>query len=96
MLSNYKRLTIFDIIEFAQVKEINVNADQMKLVSNDFLALYDSTSRKIYLFGQSDDFTLEKEINLANKIETGLWLASDKTRSLSFYNQTQLKYFDFD
>ena len=75
---------------------VNVNAYQMKLVSNDFLALYDSTSRKIYLFGQSDDFTLENEIDLANKIEAGLSLVRDKARSLSFWNQTKLMYFDYD
>ncbi len=67
----------------------------MKPVSSDYLALFDSTSRKIYFYSQRDDFNLEKEFNLSDKIDTGLELARDTTKSLLFFNEFNINVCNF-
>jgi hypothetical protein len=100
MLGDDRLLRIFELEEFARVKEISVDADQMKLVSGDYLAVFSTTSGRLCLYGQFDDFSLEKEIEIDFEEEIddddGLMVARDKTRSLTLYNSTKIKYFDFD
>jgi hypothetical protein len=100
VLCSTRKLKIFDLGNFELVKEIDVNADQMKLVSDDGLALFDSASRKVYLFEPGNDFSLNKEVSLVRYIDTYFYanlpvtLARDQTKSISFCNKTQVVCFD--
>ncbi len=76
-----EKLKIFGLPSFNRIREIDLNADQMKLVSTDYLALFDSKSRMVYLYEQDDE-----QISLAESIEDGFTLASDQNKSISFYN----------
>ncbi len=96
VLCSTGKLKIFDLERFELTKEIEVNADKMKLVSPDHLALFDTDSCMAYLFEQDCYFNLTEKFEFSNSLAVGLKLASDKTKSLAFYNQTQMKYLSFD
>ncbi len=96
VLCNTHKLKIFDLQTFDLVKEIDVNATQMKLVSTDYLALFNPTSRMMYFYSEDGDFALDEEVSLAESIEAGLTLAHDKTRFISFFNHNLIKYFDIN
>jgi hypothetical protein len=97
-LCSTQKLKIFNLARYDLVKEISINADQIKLVSTEFLALYDSTSRMLCLYNQGAEFefALLEKINLVGSIETGLKLARDKTRFISFYNEKKMKFLDIN
>jgi hypothetical protein len=92
VICSNRKLKIFDLNKFDLVKEIDVNANKMKLASTRFLVLFCSTSRVMYLFDQCGDFALHEKISLAESIDAGLTLARDTTKFVSFYNESQIKY----
>ncbi len=79
---------------FGLVKEIDVEATQMKLVSTDFISTFNPTSRMMYFYIQDGDFALDEEANLAESIDAGLTLAKDNTQLISFFNDTYVKFFN--
>jgi hypothetical protein len=91
VLYSNQQLKIFQLKASCLVKEINVNANQLKLVSTDYLALFNSTSRTVYLYNQDRRFDKVKELNLTESIEPGSKLSSDKTKFIAFYNNNQMK-----
>ncbi len=95
VLCSTQKLKIFDLKAFDLVIEIDTKANQMKLVSTEFFALYDSAWRILHLHSQ-DGFALVEKINLIGTIETGLKLARDKTRFITFYNEKKMKFLDIN
>jgi hypothetical protein len=87
------KLKIFDVDSFDLVKEIDTNANRIKLVSTDYLLLFDSSTRIGYFYQQERDFDKLDEIDFANLIEKGFRLSErDKTEFISFYDSTSIKY----
>jgi hypothetical protein len=62
VLCSASKLNIFDLEKFELTKEIDVNADQLKFVSTDYLALFGSASRRVYLFEPDGDFNSTQEL----------------------------------
>jgi hypothetical protein len=86
-------LRIFELSTFDLVREIDVKADKMKLVSNSHIVLFDWTDQVIYLYNQSgqklDKVYLEiigtYYVN-ADKSSTILLFNKSHTRSINFHN----------
>jgi hypothetical protein len=96
VLCDIQTLKIFNAKTLSLLKEISVNANIISLVSNDYLVLFNSTSRMIHLYDQNGPvFDLKESALLDDKIEAGFVLASDKAKCFTFYNHTQMKYLTF-
>jgi hypothetical protein len=93
VLTKHQKFMIIDLKSSEVLEEIAVNADQLKLVSTDYLALFDSTSRMIYLYDQNEPFDFYEEVNLGEAIEDDMELLKDKSKYFTFYNETQMEYF---
>jgi hypothetical protein len=95
---NKKVLRIFDLNTFDLVKEIDVKADRIKLVSNSYIILFDEHKKVLYLYDQSDDF--EK----LNQVDMKPWLERDeltlvfneKSSTIVFASYTQVKDIHFN
>jgi hypothetical protein len=91
-LCSSKKLKIFNVQTGNLVKEIETNANQIKLVPTENLILFDSTNRKVHLFEQFGEFRKLDDIDLAQSLETGLIINRDKSKNLVFYSSTCMKY----
>jgi hypothetical protein len=91
-LCNCKKLKIFEIESGDLVKEIETDADQIKLVSVDRLVLFDSANRVVHLYDQSGEFCKLEEDNLAQSLERDLKINRDQSNCLAFYNSTSMRY----
>jgi hypothetical protein len=96
VLCNTKKLKIFDLKTFDLAKEIDTTANQMKLLSTDYLALFDSNSCTIYFYDQDLLFGLGENVNFLGDTIDSLTLARDKTQTYSFFSQAQMKFYDFN
>jgi hypothetical protein len=96
ILWNNKKLRVHDLKTIRSVKEINVDAHQIKLVSTDYLALFNSTSRMMFFYDQDKDFDFEVEVNLAKEIDANLTLVQDKTKKFTFFSKTKMKCINFN
>jgi hypothetical protein len=63
------KLLIFDLNTFDFIKQIDVLADQIKLVSTSHLILFDSSEKMLFLYSQSGDFELLDEVDLSYLFE---------------------------
>ncbi len=85
LLYSSQILKIFDLKTFDLVHEIvNVNANQLKLVSTNYLAAFNSVTGMVYLYRQDDDFAFQENVNLAKSLDAGLILVRDKTPLIHF------------
>jgi hypothetical protein len=91
-LCSSKKLKIFNVKTGNLVKEIDTNANQIKLVTTEYLILFDSINRKVHLYEQFGEFCKLDDIDLAQSLETGLIINRDKSKNLAFYNSTCMKY----
>jgi hypothetical protein len=95
-LGKFKKLKIFSIESGLLVKEIETNANQIKLVSTDYLVLFDSEKRVVYFYEQNGEFRKLDEVDLAQSIDTNLVVSRDRSSILSFYNSKLMKYVSLD
>jgi hypothetical protein len=91
-MCNTKQLKILSIESFELVKVIETDANQIRLISIDYILLYDSAKRCACLYEQYGDFNQLKEINLDESIEDGLCMNRGTSKRISFYNSTCIKY----
>jgi hypothetical protein len=91
IVCNTKKLKIFDIEKLDLVKEIDIIANQIKLVSTSHFVLFDSTSRLIQLYDQYSSFKRLHEVHLAQSIDSDLSIAHDRTNYLTFFNHKLMK-----
>jgi hypothetical protein len=92
-LCSTHKLVIFDLGTIDVVKEITVNATQIKLTLTGNLYLFNSTNRVICVYDSGDNFEKFDEIRLSEeKIESGLVMAKDKTDCITFYNKSKMVY----
>jgi hypothetical protein len=94
-----KLLMIFDLETFDLVKEIDVAADQMKLVSTGHLFLYNPRVNMLFLYNQSGDFEELGKVQLdcftENDNDLPLTMNEDASTTISFYNYSRVKYISF-
>jgi hypothetical protein len=95
---NSSLLRIFDLNTCDLVKELEVEADQMKLVSTTHLILFDSDKQVLFLYNQSDDFDKLEHVDLKPWLESEeLNLSGCGTSSqILFYNQSCVKCTSFN
>jgi hypothetical protein len=86
------KLKVFDLSTFGLFGELDVDANQMKLVSDRYLSIFNSATRLVYLYDQSS-MNKEEEINLDRTINTGLQISSDKSRFISFVDKNRIRWF---
>ncbi len=88
------KLMIFDLKEFDLVKEIEVQTNHMKLVSNRYLALFHSYLRSLCLYDQVN-FEKVSEINLELEQLIGYdhAIASDRTELVLIGDHTHVTWF---
>jgi hypothetical protein len=97
ILSNKKKLKIFELSTLNLKKELYIEADMMKLVSTRYLILYNAFTKVVYLFNQSGDFEIVKTVKIGNSFDRDLpWLNVDNSPTISFYNETSLRHINFD
>jgi hypothetical protein len=93
-----KVLRIFDLQTCDLVKEFDVKADNIKLVSTSYLILWDRQRKILHLYDQSDDF--EK----LDQVDMRLWLDCDQfslsttetSSTLLFCGRSQAKTISFN
>jgi hypothetical protein len=91
VLCNNNKFKIFDFETFEVLMEVDTKASQIKLVSLDYLVLFDAASRLVYLYEQSGEFRKLDDRDFTQSLETGLTLSRDKSRFVSFYNVKSMK-----
>jgi hypothetical protein len=95
-LCNTRQLKIFSIESFDLVKVIETDARQIRLISIDYLLLFDSAKRCAHFYEQYDEFNKLKEIDLAESVEAGLVMNGGRSKYISFFNTTDMKYISLD
>jgi hypothetical protein len=91
-LCNTQQLKIFDITTLDLVREIEADADQIKLDSKDYLFLFNTAFSKLSVYKQVEDFKQLEEFDLAESIYEEMIMACDKTSFVSFYNSKLKKH----
>jgi hypothetical protein len=91
ILCNTKKLKIFDADTLDLVKEIDVTANQIKVVSTSHFILFDSIYRLIQLHDPCANFARLHDVDLAQSVETGFNIARDRTKHLTFFNRDMMK-----
>jgi WD40 repeat protein len=91
ILYSTNKLKIFDTEKLDLVKEIDITANQIKLVSTSHFVLFDSTSRLIQLYDQCANFELLHNVDLSATIDIGFRMAQDRTKHLTFFNHDVMK-----
>jgi hypothetical protein len=86
ILCQTQKLKIFDLASFSLLSELNVFGNQIKLIPNNYLALFDSTNYNISFYNQTN-FAKGDEFSLHGKITAGLTMAHDKSEFISFYKK---------
>jgi hypothetical protein len=89
---NYLRIFDLKTLDLVKKLSMNFNWTQLGRVSNRFISLYKSKERMLYLYDQ-EDFEKAKEISVEKTFGPGLTPAMDKTRFVTFYDQTRMKWF---
>jgi hypothetical protein len=92
-LCNTKQALIFDLKMFNLVKVIDTNACRIKILSNDWLVLYDSSIRAIVLHESSGDFDKDDEISCVDI--RGYNMINDNSDNLTFYDDSGIDYFKY-
>jgi tripartite motif-containing protein 2/3 len=92
LLCNTEQLKIFEINTFDLVAEIETDADQIKLNSNDNIFLFNSASCKLSVHSQVAGFNKLEEFELSGSIGKGFDISRDKTSFVSFYNSKIMKF----
>jgi hypothetical protein len=95
-LCNDEKLKIFEIKSGNLVKEIKTTADQIKLVSNDSLILFDSVKRTICQIEQFGKLRKQKDFYLSEECVSDLLINRDKSNILVFYNSKSMNYISLD
>jgi hypothetical protein len=91
-LCSSKKLKIFNVQTGNLIKEIETNANQIKLVPTEYFILFDSINRHVHLYEQFGEFRKLDDVDLAQSLETGLIINRDQSKDLVFYNSTSMKY----
>jgi hypothetical protein len=87
-----KKLNIFDIDGGHLVKEIETNASHIKLVSSDYIVLFDHFGRELQMYDQSGEFSKLDHVDLKKSIKTEMRINKDKSNTLVFYDHQYMKY----
>jgi hypothetical protein len=91
LLKSCQKLKIFETQTFTLVREIDTNANWLKLILTESIFLFDSTSRVVYWYDQHSFEKLNEE-NISEQLpETNLMINSDKTKHITFYNSKAMK-----
>jgi hypothetical protein len=91
-------LRIFDLKTCELVKEIEIEGDEMELVSTGYLILFDSKNKILYLYDQSEDFEKLDQVDLTSSLdgdEISLVYA-DKSMNVLFQDRSRAKFVSFD
>jgi hypothetical protein len=93
-----KMVRIFDLNTFDLVKEIEVEADRMKLVSTSHLILFNSNEKVLYSYNQSDDFEKLDQVDMKPSLDFDelMFVTSDKSSIISFCDKSRTKFTFFD
>jgi hypothetical protein len=91
-LCNTNKLKTFDLTTFDLVKEIDTNANQLKLTSASYFFLFNSASRLIQLYDLANGCQKIEEIDLSDNIDVDSTIAQDKTNYISFFKNKTIKY----
>ena len=82
----YNKLKIFGILKQALFDSIDVNADQFKLYSEDYIVLFNSEKNRLHFYyKQGDHFALARKIDLAIE-NKNLSLLKDKSAMISLFD----------
>jgi hypothetical protein len=88
-----KKLSIFDLQTCVLVKEIDSQADRIKLVSNSYFILIQLNDKIVHLYKQSGAFEKLDQIEL--EIDDFDLSDNGKSSTISFYNKSFAKSIDF-
>jgi hypothetical protein len=91
-------LKIFSLDTLDLVKEVEVTADKMKLVSTKYLILSDSHNNVLYLYKQSGDFEKLDQANLRQLLDGDkfYFMSLDKSLTILFHDGLRAKFISFD
>jgi hypothetical protein len=82
VLCTASKLKIFELNSFDFVRETRVDGDQIRLISSDYLAVFNKSARMLYVHKQDGGFEKENETSLA--IGSNAAISQDCTRYISF------------
>jgi hypothetical protein len=91
-LCTKNKLEIFEIESGDLVKQIETDANQLKLVMTEYLILFDSVYRQVHLYEQFGEFRKLDEADLAQSLEKGFTINRNQSNYLAFYNSTCMNY----
>jgi hypothetical protein len=99
LCANGEGLKIFDLNTSDLVTEIDVEADQIKLVLATSVILFNSCNKMLYLYNQCGDFEKLNQVDIKLAIDGNignLYLNADKSPTVLFYNDSQAKILSFN
>jgi hypothetical protein len=91
ILCSDSQVKVFSMETFDLVETIDVFADQMKLISDRYIAFFNAKFSFLYFYDQKD-FEKEEEFDLVDSVEDGLQMATDNSPYVSFSNSKILKW----